>query len=84
MEGEFQDQGQLDQYLEEWLYPRGGQYVHSFFYEQKKQDCIQIENSDPEGALIINQSPQGGTSTMVVIEWSEKVEGYGDNIYSPL
>ena len=25
-----------------------------------------------------------GIYTMVVIKWSENVEGYGDNIYSPL
>ena len=31
MEGEFQYQGQIDQDLEEWLYPRGIQSVHGFF-----------------------------------------------------
>ena len=35
MEGEFQDQGQLDQDLEEWLSPRGSQYVHGFFSEEE-------------------------------------------------
>ena len=38
MEGEFQDQGQLDQDLEEWLSPRGSPYVNSFFSEEEKQD----------------------------------------------
>ena len=38
----------------------------------------------PEGAIISNQPPEGETSTMLVIEWSEKLEGSGDNIYSPL
>ena len=31
MEDEFQDQGQLDQDLEEWLSLRGIQSVHGFF-----------------------------------------------------
>ena len=52
MEGEFQDQGQLDQYLEEWLSPRGSQYVHGFFSEEEKQESIRIEDSAPEGARI--------------------------------
>ena len=52
MEGEFQDQGQLDQYLEEWLSPRGSQSVHGFFSEEEKQESIGIEDSDPEGARI--------------------------------
>ena len=84
MEGEFQDQGQLDQELEEWLSPRGSQYVHGFFSEEEKQQSIQTEDSAPEGAIISNQSPEGGTSTMVVVKWSEKVEGYVDDIDSPL
>ena len=44
MEGEFQYQGQLDQYLEEWFSPRGSQSVHGFFSEKEKQESIQIEN----------------------------------------
>ena len=52
MEGEFQDQGQLDQELEEWLSPKGSQSVHSFFYEEEKQESIQTEDSAPEGARI--------------------------------
>ena len=84
MEGEFQDQGQLDQDLEEQLSPRGSQYVHYLFSEEEKKESTQIEDSDPEGEIISNQAPQGGTSTMVVIKWPEKVEGSGDNIDSPL
>ena len=49
MEGEFQYQGQLDKYLEEWLYPRGSQSVHGFFSEEEKQEFIRMEDSDPEG-----------------------------------
>ena len=52
MEGEFQDQCQLDQDLEEWLYPRGSQSVHSFFSEEEKQESIQIEDSSPKRARI--------------------------------
>ena len=73
MEGEFQDQGQLDQELEEWLYPIGSQSVHSFFSEEEKQDSMQTEDSAPEGARISNQAPEGETSTMVVVKWSDKV-----------
>ena len=58
MEGEFQDQGQLDQYLEEWLSPRGSQSVHGFFSEEEKQESIRMEDSAPEGAMIINKDPE--------------------------
>ena len=68
IEGEFQDQGQLDQYLDEWLSPRGSQSVHGFIYEEEKQESIRIEDLSPQGAKITNQSPEGGTSTMVVIK----------------
>ena len=47
MEGELQDQVQLDQELEEWLSPRGSQSVHGFFSEEKKQQSIQTEDSAP-------------------------------------
>ena len=84
MEGEFQDQGQLDQELEEWLSPRGSQSVHGFFSEEEKQQSTQTENSAPEGAIISNQAPERETSTMVVVKWSDKVEGYGDDIFAPV
>ena len=45
MEGEFQDQGLIDQYLEEWLSPIRGQSVHGFFSEEEKQEFIWIEDS---------------------------------------
>ena len=57
MEGKFQDQGLIDQYLEEWLYPKGSQYIHRFFSEEEKQEYIWIEYSAPEGAIITNQAP---------------------------
>ena len=47
MEGELQDQGQLDQYLEEWLSPRGSKSVHSFFSEEEMQESIRMEDSAP-------------------------------------
>ena len=84
MEGEFQDQGQLDQELEEWLSPRGSQSVHGFFCEEKKQEYIRIEDLAPEGASIRNQAPEGETSTVVIVKWSDKVEGSGDDIDLPL
>ena len=43
-----------------------------------------MEDSAPEGAIIINQSPEGETSNMVVIKLSEKVEGSRENIDSPM
>ena len=69
MEGEFQDQGHFDQDLEEWLSPRGSQYVHGFFSEEDKQESICIEDSSPEGARISNQAPDGEKSTTVVVKW---------------
>ena len=84
MEGEFQDQGKLDQDLEEWLSPRRSQSIHGFFSEEEKQESIRMEDLAPEGAIISKQAPEGETSTMVVVKWSDKVEGSGDNIDSPL
>ena len=55
-----------------------------FFSREENQDSIWIEDSAPEGAIIINQAPMGGTSTMLVVKWSEKVERYRDNIDAPL
>ena len=43
-----------------------------------------MEDSAPEGARISNQDPEGETSTVVVVKWSDKVERSGDNIVSPL
>ena len=57
MEGEFQDQGQIDQDLEECLSPGGSQSVHGFFSEEDNQESIQIEDLELEGAIISNQFP---------------------------
>ena len=84
MKGEFQDQGQLDQDLEEWLSPRGSRYVHSCFSEEQKQESINTQDSAPEGARISNQALEGETYTMVVVKGSDKVEGSGDDIDLPL
>ena len=43
-----------------------------------------MEDSAPEEARISNQAPEIETSTMVVVKWSDKVEGSGDDIDSPL
>ena len=66
------------------MYPRGTKYVHGFFYEEDKQESIRIEYSALEGSIITKQAPEGGTSAMEVIKWSENVKGSGDNIYSTL
>ena len=84
MEGEFQDQGQLHQGLEQCLSSRGSQSVQGFISEEQEQDSIKIEYQASEGAIISNQDPEGETSTMVVVKWSDKVEGYVDNIDSLL
>ena len=84
MKSEFQDQGQLDKYLEEWLSPRGSQYVHGFFSGEEKQESLRMEDSDPEGAMISNGAREEEASKMVVIKWSDKVEGSRNNIDSPL
>ena len=59
---------QLNQYLEEWLSPKGSELDRGFFSEEDKQESIEIENSAPEGAIIINQDPEGEISTMIVIK----------------
>ena len=43
-----------------------------------------MEDSAPEGAMISNQAQYLKTFKMVVIKWSDKVEGSGNNIDSPL
>ena len=67
MVGEFQDQGLIDQYLEEWLYPKGSQSFHGFFSKEEKHESIRIEDSSPEGKIITNQDPQGEITTMLVV-----------------
>ena len=64
--------------------PRGIQPVHGFFSEEEKQESIRMEYLAPEGAIISNEAPEAEASKMVVIKWSDKVEGSGDNIESPL
>ena len=66
------------------MYPRGSQPDRGFFSEEDKKESIQREDSDPEGAIISNKAPEGGKSTMLVIKWSDKVEGYRDNIDAPM
>ena len=70
--------------MEEWLSPVGSKYVFRFFSEEDKQESIQIEYLAPEGVIITNQALEGVTYTMVVVKWSDKVEGFGYHIYSPL
>ena len=38
MEGEFQDKGHLDKYLEEWLSPIESQHDQSLFSEEEKKN----------------------------------------------
>ena len=54
IQGELQDQGQIDQDLEDWLSPRGSQTDHGFFSEEEKQESTQIEGLAPEESTIIN------------------------------
>ena len=55
--------------------PRGIKHDCGFFSEEKKQESIKIEGSNPEGAIIINQAPEGAINTMVVISWSDAIKG---------
>ena len=67
IEGKLQYQRQIYQFLEEWLYPRVSQSDQGLFYEEEKQESIQIEGWAPDGAIIINQAPEGKTSNIVVV-----------------
>ena len=80
MEGEYQYQGKLDKELEEWFYPRWSQTGRSFFSDEEKEESIQIKCLDPQDAIISNQASEGEIYTMVVVKWSDKVEGLVDNI----
>ena len=68
MEGEFQDQGQLDQYLEKWLSSRDSQPVNGFFSEENNQESIRMEDLALDGAIMSNQYSEGETSTMAVVK----------------
>ena len=63
---------------------RGSQPDHGFLYGGGKKEFIQIEDSYPEGAILSIQATEVGTSTMVVVKCSDKVEESGDNIDAPL
>ena len=84
MEFKFQDQEQLDKYLEEWLSPRGSQPDRVSFSEEEKKESIQMEVFAWDGSKISNQAPEGEISTMVLVKCEYKVEGSGDNIYALL
>ena len=84
MWGNLQYKEHLDQDLEDWSYSRGSQTDCGLFSEEEKQESIGIEDSDPEVEIISNQDPEGGKSTMVVVKWSDKVEGSVENIDAPL
>ena len=55
-----------------------------FFSEDEKKESIHIEGSAPYGAILINQSSEGETSTMLVVKWSDNVEVLVDNIDNTL
>ena len=66
------------------MFPRGSQPDRVFFSEEEKQESIQIEGSALEGAILISQDAQGEISTMVVVKFSDKMEGLVDNIDNTL
>ena len=84
MEEKFQYKGYIDKVLEEWLYPRGSQPNRGFFSEDQKQESTRIEGLDSEGETIINQAPEGEIYTMVVVKWSDAVEGNIVKVYGPM
>ena len=58
--------------------------VYTLASPPQRRNREQMKYSDPEGAMISNQAPEEETYKMVVLKWSDKLEGSGDNIYSPL
>ena len=56
-----------------------GQLNRCFLSEEEKQESIKIDNSAPEGAIISNQAPAGRIYTMLVVKFSDEVEGCGEN-----
>ena len=52
MEDEFQDQGHIDKYFKELLYPRGSQPNHGLFYEEEKQESTRVEGLSPESEVL--------------------------------
>ena len=64
--------------------PRGSRPDHGFFSEEEEKESTQIEGTAPEGATIRNQYPEREISTILVVKWSDKVEGLIDNIYATL
>ena len=84
MEVKLQDQGQIDQDLEQRLSPRGSQPNHGFLSKQEKHESTQIKGQASQGATIISQTIEVEISIMLLIKWSEKVEVLGDNIDAPM
>ena len=70
--------------LEECLSPRGSQTDCSFFSEEEKQESKQMEDSTPEGAIIINQALEGEMYTVVVIKLSDEINGPIVKVDGPL
>ena len=58
--------------------PKGSQSVRGFFSDEEKKESIRMEDSAPEGAMMSNEAPEEEASEMVVIKWSDKVEGTRD------
>ena len=64
--------------------PRGSQPDCGLFSEEEEKESTQIEVSAPEGETIRNQYPEREISTILVVKWSDKVEGLRDNKFAPL
>ena len=54
--------------------PIGIQPDFAFFSKEYKQESKQIEDSDPEEEIIINQASEGAIFTMMVIKWSDAIK----------
>ena len=61
------------------MYSIGIQPNRGFFYEEEKQEYTRIEGLDKYGATIINKYPGREIYTIVVVKWSDKVEGLEDS-----
>ena len=74
----------LDQVLEEWLYPIGIEPNSGFFSEEGKQESTCKEVLALEGVTRSNQASEGAISALVVLKCSDGVEEPRVKLYYPL
>ena len=70
--------------LDDLFSPIGSQPDCSLLSEEEEIESTQIEYSAPEGAILINQDPEGEISTMPVMKWSYTIKGPKIKVDGPL